>query len=155
MTDFEGFEKQTERCDRSFTSLPEEKAFRLAGQRYLSFINCIPRGPSTVTSLDLMLTLTVKLSASSLAITIKIIRAALWANRVCQHVVLGLRVQLTIVGNAQLLLRMDVPHGSGGLSILCGLKSVTLEIATPPVRGGSTGARLIENALVLKRYISK
>lgn len=59
---FEGWEKPTERCARFLTSLPEGGSkLRLK----LLMEGNLPRGPSTVTNLDLIWTLTDKLSAGS------------------------------------------------------------------------------------------
>jgi hypothetical protein len=59
MTSFLGCEKLTAKWLRFLVSLPVQYSVRIYSSLYISLIYCVPRGPSTVTSLDLMVTLTV------------------------------------------------------------------------------------------------
>lgn len=64
MTDLWGCEKETERCDMSLTSFPIDKIRCYCPSGFRSCRLRIPRGPSTVTILDLMCTLTIRLSVT-------------------------------------------------------------------------------------------
>ena len=57
----DGWEKQTERCDMSLTSLPAMRKTMFPFSSY--HLHGVPRGPSTLTILDLMCTLTISLLA--------------------------------------------------------------------------------------------
>lgn len=113
MTFFDGWEKQTERWDISLTSWPA--SVRHSVSIYHSSFHGIPRGPSTLTILDLMCTLTVPLLALFLSRSRDHIEArcpfprrSLIGSLFCAKMIM--ERSLTIRRYGQRLLRVYVPH---------------------------------------------